>query len=395
MHAHLPPRNVLKLSGYFAFLYLYHGVTAIRDMGDVDNTSVAAARSGIESGAFPGPRIFSCGPFVAGAQPIRWPNTLVIHEPAAAEAIAAQIKSDGHMCIKSYEDLTVPKLEALKVAARKHGLTLAGHVPTPLGYEEALVPDVQHFFGVPPPESLERDHILDRTAEWRAVDETRLDEIVRVTLEHGIVNTPTLVSTHQLLLYRNYQAARQSIPARLLPRLYADVAWHPSEGMAFWRGVEDYLDRIEDSSAKKQKLLLRLYQAGAKLQLGTDPQQPFVAPGWSLQEEMRVFETAGIPIEAIWRMATSQAAGTLGIADLGRLERGAPADLLVFERDPTRDLDALDSLLAVIAGGRLYRRADLDAALREYQNHYRTGIVDAVSIPATRMTLKKTFLRNY
>jgi Amidohydrolase family len=395
MHAHLPPDNALKLTGYFTFLYLAHGVTSIRDVGDTDGTAVAAARSGIARGVFPGPRIFSCGPFVVGAEPVRWRNSIVMHDPREADAIAARLKAEGHMCLKAYEDLTVEQIAALRTAAKRYGLQMPGHVPTKLAYEEALVPDVQHFFGVPPPASLVRDRVVDRTADWQAVDDARLDVIVQTTLAHDIINTPTLVSAHQLLLYRDYAAAARGPDAQLLPRLYAEVAWNPRGGLPFWRGIEGYLDALEDAVAKKRELLGRLYRAGARLQLGSDPQQPFVVPGRGLQQEIGYFADAGIPLEDVWAMATWKAAETLGVPGLGALRAGAPADFLVFRSDPTRDLDALDSLEAVVAQGKLYTRADLDRAREVYLRHFRSPLVDAISIPAARFTLRRTVLRDY
>jgi hypothetical protein len=395
MHAHLPPRNALRLSGYMTFLYLAHGVTTIRDVGDADGTAVPAAREGIASGAFPGPRIFSCGPFVVGSEAFRWKNSVLVRTPADAEPVVARIAAAGNSCVKSYEDLDVPRIRALEAAAHAHGLQLLGHVPTTLGCEEALLPDVQHFFGVPPPSSLARDHILDRTASWRAVDDARLDLIVATTLAHDIVNTPTLVSTHQLLLFRDFESARRSPAAVLMPRLYADVVWNPVDGMPIWKGVGGYLDDIEAAFAKKKALLLRLYRAGARLQLGTDAQQPFVAPGLGFQMEMANFVEAGIPLEDVWAMATWKAGETLPLPGLGHLDVGAPADFLVFRRDPTADLANLATLEAVVAQGRLYRRADLDRALAAYQRHYRGGVVDAISVAAARLTLRRTLLRDY
>jgi cytosine/adenosine deaminase-related metal-dependent hydrolase len=395
MHAHLPPDNLLELSGYFLFLYLAHGVTSIRDVGDLDGTSVAAARRGIARGAFPGPRIFSCGPFVAGAEPVRWKNTIVVGVPEEAEQVASRLKAEGHVCLKSHEDLTVEKIAALKAAARRHGLQMLGHVPTRLAYEEALIPDVQHFFGVPPPASLARDHVLDRAADWQDVDDARLQQIVDVTLAHDIVNTPTLVSTRQLLLYRDYAAATRGPDARLLPRLYAEVAWSPHGGLPFWRGIAGYLDAIEGALAKKRALVLRLHRAGARLQLGSDTQQPFVVPGRSLQQEIAEFVAAGIPLEDVWAMATWKAAETLGEPGLGTLRIGAPADLLVFRDDPTRDPGALDSLEAVVAQGKLYTRADLDRVREAYLAHFRGPVVDVISVPAARLALRRSVLRDY
>lgn len=395
MHAHLPPANALRLGASAALLYLAHGVTSIRDVGDTDGTAVPAAREGIEGGEYPGPRLFSCGPFVAGAEPARWANTEIVREPADAEPIVARIAKAGHVCVKSYEDLDVARIEALKAAARRHGLRVIGHVPTALGYEEALVPEVQHFFGVPPPSSLARDSVLERSSNWGAVDAARLEFIVKVTLEHDIANTPTLVSGHQLLLFRDYPAARESLSARLLPRLYSDVVWSPEGGLPFWRGVERYLDPMQDALAKKADLLRRLHRAGARLYLGTDAQQPFVAPGLGLQQEMGHFVAAGIPVEDVWSMATWGAARKLGVPGLGRLDPGSPADFLVFRRDPTRDLGQLATLAAVVAQGRLYTRADLDRAGEAYRRHYRGLLVDRLSIAAARYTLSRTVQRDY
>ena len=395
MHAHLPPRTPLRLSGYFSFLFLAHGVTSIRDVGDTDGTSVDTTRGGIAAGDFPGPRIFSCGPMVAGGEPIRWANTEIVETPADAERIVAALAEAGHTCVKSYEDLSLEKIAALKEAAAKHGLRMLGHVPTLLAYEDALIPDVQHFFGVPPPESLARDHVLDRAAEWTAVDEERLAEIVAVTLEHDIINTPTLVSTHQLLLLRDYEAALDDPSAGILPRLYAEVAWNPSDGMPIWKGIDQYIERIEDAFEKKRALTGRLFDAGARLHLGSDAQQPFVVPGLSMHQEMGHFVDAGIPLEDVWALATWKAAETLGQPYLGRLHPGAPADFLIFREDPTVDLAALDTLEAVVAQGKLYTRADLDHARAVYQEHFRSALVDVISIPAARFTLRRTILRDY
>ena len=73
----------------------------------------------------------------------------------------------------------------------------------------------------------------------------------------------------------------------------------------------------------------------------------------------------------------------------GRLEPGAPADLLVLREDPTRNLGALATLEAVIADGRLYTRAQLDAQLTRYQKHSEGVLYDAVSMLLVRRALAR------
>jgi adenine deaminase len=72
--------------------------------------------------------------------------------------------------------------------------------------------------------------------------------------------------------------------------------------------------------------------------------------------------------------------GSLRVPGLGTLAPGAPADLLLFREDPTRDLGALATLEAVVADGRLYRRKTLDDALRAAQRIYRGWVYDTVSM---------------
>jgi cytosine/adenosine deaminase-related metal-dependent hydrolase len=72
---------------------------------------------------------------------------------------------------------------------------------------------------------------------------------------------------------------------------------------------------------------------------------------------MRLFVEAGIPLEEVWKLATSGNGAALK-PGLGRLDPGAPADFLIFRKDPTQDLANLSTLEAVVADGRLYTRAD-------------------------------------
>src|SRR5262249_39126843 len=57
--------------------------------------------------------------------------------------------------------------------------------------------------------------------------------------------------------------------------------------------------------------------------------------------------------------------GLLGVEGRGGRKAGAPADILLFRRDPTGKLEHLSSLEAVIAAGRLYRVADLERAVQD------------------------------
>ena len=377
MHVHLPPDNGLKLTPSAALLYLQHGVTTLREAGDLDGTAVAAVRELERAGIHPVPRLFSCGPFV-GAGKAGFKNTILLEDASAraADAAVVRVKATGATFLKFYEGLTEPMIRTLEQACAKHGLKMMGHVPAGMPYENARIAEVQHFLGVPLPQTLERDTLVNRSCDWHAVNERRMDEIVEASLKHGIANTPTIVTNQQMLCYRDFDAARRD-PAMLnVPPFYLDVIWHPERGRSSNRMARDYLERqVVPAVAKKQRLARKLFDAGAPLFLGTDVAQPFVVPGASLQQEMALFADAGIGIEKVWKLATRDAGERLGIEGLGCIEAGAPADILLFRRDPTQSLDDLASLEAVIAAGRLYRAADLAQALHTNTAYFNSPLI--------------------
>ncbi len=395
MHVHLPPDNALKLTESAALLYLVHGVTTLREAGDLDGTAVAAARRLSSAGIHPVPRVVSCGPFV-GAGKASFKNTILLPDTseAATDAAAQRVISTGASFMKFYEGLSEPMIRALERACAKHGLKMMGHVPAGLTYEDARIAEVQHFFGVPEPSTLERNTLVNRSCDWHAVDERRMDTIVEATLKHGIANTPTIVTNQKMLCYHDYAAARRHADMRNVPPFYPDVVWHPERGRFNNRLPPDYLERqVVPAIAKKQRLTKKLFDAGAQLFLGTDVAQPFVVPGASLLEEMALFADAGIGLEQVWKLATQAAGDRLGMAGLGQLEASAPADILLYRRDPTQSIGNLSSLEAVVAAGRLYRITDIKRALQASQAYFNSPLIKPLARRGAERALARALSR--
>jgi hypothetical protein len=269
-----------------------------------------------------------------------------------------------------------------------------GHIPAALSYEEALVEEVQHFFGCPRPETLDRPALINRACDWHAVDDDRLDFLADVTMKSGIANTPTIVAIKSLLAFENYSEALRSDAARLMPPLYREIVWNPARGGLNARVSKQYLaTRVREAIAKKQKLTRMLFERGAPLFLGTDVGQPFTAPGVSLIEEFRLFVEAGISAPEVWRLATQAAGQRLGVPGLGRIEAKAPADLLIFQNDPSHSVPDPAQLLAVVSSGRLYRKRDIDGAIRKFLDFYQSPIVRRLANRAAAKLLAKVIGR--
>ena len=366
MHVHMPPANLLRLTDIFLLQTLRHGITVVREAGDPDGTSTPAALACVASGALPGPDIRYSYGFV-NAPPARWSNSFAYDDPAQARGIIERLRWLGATWAKSYENLDVPRIEALKQAAREAGIGVLGHVPYGLGHEEALLPDSQHLMGVAPPASVRRDHIFDRIYDWDSVDQQRTDVVRRACVDHQLAMTPTLNAVTGVLDLDRYQEACREPSARALPSFYSAVVWNPDKGMPAYRNLtNDDFDRCRRAVERKHEFVSRLHQDGVTVLLGTDTQQPFVSPGVALHRELEAFDQAGISRRESFRMATATAATALGLTKVGTVVEGGRPELIVSRTDPRQSSWSVQrDLVATIARGTLVTAADLDNAIRK------------------------------
>ena len=365
MHVHLPAANALRLTELFLLQMLRHGITVARDAGDSDGTATPAALACVASGALAGPALHYTYAFV-NAPPARWSNSFAYVDPEQAPLIVKRLQWLGASWIKSYENLDLARLDALKQAAREAGMGVMGHVPARLGHEEALLPDSQHLFGVPPPKSIRRDHVLNRAIDWQAVDAHRMDVVRRASVEHDLTLTPTLHLAAGVLELERYEQACQESTAKALPSFFSAVAWHPVRGIPAYRNISrDDFDRCRAAMELKGELVQRLHQDGVRVLLGTDTQQPFSAPGIALHREFQAFDYAGIARRDSFTLATEVAAEVLAITDMGTVRAGARAELMVSRTDPRQSGWSVERDLApTIARGVLMTAPDLDQAIR-------------------------------
>ncbi|MGQ7830782.1 amidohydrolase family protein [Altererythrobacter sp. Z27] len=391
MHTHLPGDNLLKLTRHYGLLHLTHGVTTIRSAGDIDGTADPAARKLIGKD-IPFPSMISCGPFVSKGKKV-WPNTLLVETVSDAERAVARVAEGGNGCIKAYEGLTPELIRGLIAAADARGMHVIGHVPVEMTLEKSGIPDVQHFFGVPDPSTLDGHEVTYRNGDWSDVGAERLDAVQSHILAKGIRNTPTIATLEGFQGLTDPAVASRRSKA-LLPSFFADVVWNSKTGLPVYRGLEkERFAQAAGALALKQQLVKRLSDQGAVLHIGTDAGQPFTAPGWSFWREMRLFEKAGVAPEQVLAYATNVAGTSLGNG-AGRIAQGSQADLLIFGRDPTQSLGALDSLEAVVLRGKLYTRAELERAVRQSLEHYEAWPLRAIAAKAAQRTVDEA-ARNF
>ena len=374
----------------FGLLFLAHGVTTVRDTGDLTGT-VAETRRLIRDGELAGPTVFSCGPILDGDPPT-WPGSRVVRDRADARAAVEEASAAGAQCVKVYSNLGADALAAVHEAAAARRLSVIGHVPHGITLAEAGLADVQHLTGVPEP--LFTDESLRGWVEsWLDLPDARVADVVGTSKRLGIAHTPTLVMWDHLS--RLFGDGVDAMADRtLLPRYYRDVVWNPQAGLPFVRELRpDVAMTLARVLPVMMRVVGRLHAAGVRIHAGTDVPSPLVVPGASMHEELRLLVGAGLGIEDAWAAATRVAGESLGVPDLGTVRAGAPADFLLFRDDPTVDLRALATLQAVVVQGRLYPRADLEAAIAEHRALHASVLYDTVVTALARPLLRWRFAR--
>jgi cytosine/adenosine deaminase-related metal-dependent hydrolase len=92
--------------------------------------------------------------------------------------------------------------------------------------------------------------------------------------------------------------------------------------------------------------------------------------------------------EAAWRAGTNAAGASLGLSQLGVVQVGAPADLLIFEQDPTTSLAALATLKGVVSAGRFYSKGFLDEAIARHRERFERPAHERFTLAFIRLSLK-------
>jgi imidazolonepropionase-like amidohydrolase len=128
----------------------------------------------------------------------------------------------------------------------------------------------------------------------------------------------------------------------------------PPESFALTRRVAE----------KSLALAGALHRAGVPLMAGTDSFDGFDISGFSLHQELELLVKAGLkPTEAL-QTATVNPAKFLGRErDLGAVEKGKLADLVLLDADPLEDIRNTRKIRGVVLNGRFFDRVDLDKML--------------------------------
>ena len=151
--------------------------------------------------------------------------------------------------------------------------------------------------------------------------------------------------------------------------LWARREWVPAHAVYLYgpRSPVDFAFAKQEFQ-KQLELVGAMQKAGVGILAGTDTSNPFCMPGFSLHDELSLLVKAGLtPMQAL-QTATLNAARFLGREkDLGTIEKGKIADLVLLDANPLDDIANTKKIASVIYGGQLFPRAALDQMLSQIE----------------------------
>lgn len=374
--------------------YLYFGFTTLIDL-------ISTPQHLREWNAAPvHPDLYFCGatPIPGGYPPTyRTKEEQVRIYPYMVEAgkapaeVVKQMKGDGALCVKAFYERgfletdvwPVPKLETIQAvvtAAHEAHMPVLIHANSTDGQEFALNAGVDiiahglwHWNGEPDATELTPrvkrvlDRVLQANVGWQATMRVLAGD--RDVFNPDFLSDPHLaavVPPVALAWYRSDdgQWYRNADAPAYLPKAVLDSG----DRSKAWEAIRSPAAHLIGPAIERGKSAARYMSAHhARFLFGSDtPGSPSYAnqPGLNGWLEMHLLLQAGLTPAEIVRAATLSNAEALGLAnEIGTVQPGKRANLLLTRQDPTRSIEAYDEIVKVILGGRVLERDEVAAHL--------------------------------
>ena len=368
MHGHLPdPRMSDQDIRNLLFLYVANGVTTVRGMQG--NPSQFALRNAIERGRLLGPKLYLASVSMNGNS---------VTTPEEASQLAREYKVDGYDLIKTHEGMSLDAFNALAETASEVDIPFGGHVSDYVGLRHALASgqmSIDHLDNyvealAPSDDRADEDRGLRGVgALLESVDESRIPELVRATVESGAWVVPTMVLWETAFF--NERGSADVLSER------PEVRYMPPEMVDRWREAVDARLASTDIETNRRVATLRrnilaaLHEGGANIALGTDSPQIFSVPGFAMYHEMALYAEVGMTPYEVLEIGTRRPAEYFDAADqFGTVAVGRRADLILLEANPADDIGSVRNRVGVMVNGRWIPADEIARRLREIALFY-------------------------
>ena len=310
-------------------IFLQNGITSLRDPGLWIEMYDQVRKSGKKN-----PRLFLSGPHLDGSPPAYPNDAYVVRDEAEAVRQVNEAADQGSTVIKIYFRTPPGMIKAITDAAHKRGIPVTGHLEITEAKHaiEAGLDGIEHItsFGLSltpkrEAEKYRQGMLADnnyrkqgRYESWAAIDlnSPTADSLTRFLVRKGTFVSPTL----------------------------AIFEYQPGPGT---------VDSIKlKGFDQMMKLTAKLHKGGVNIVVGSHSMVPHAEKGWAYQREMELFVESGMSNAAVIHAATMENARFFRIENqLGSIEKGKLADLILVKGNPLEDIKVMRNIEKVMING--------------------------------------------
>lgn len=369
----------IHFTAWMPQLFLHYGVTTVYDTANPTDW-ILAQRDAINSGKIKGPRMFVTGVAIDGPESRTNMNhpaerggyRVHVHTTEEAKSMVRQLVGQGVDAIKVHEGLTTELLKAIVEEAHAHGLEAIGHTVNARDAANAGFQFVEHTWPIANA-TLTDPAVLKEMEEHNVEGKEYLmkpelyDPLIKLLVEKNVYFNPTFSGNR----YWTRIAAPQAKEwAEYVQKVYEDpgVAFVPEEERQAWLRAAPGKGSMDPQQMEQQALALRNVMefvrryaaAGGKFVAGPDTggYDHAMVAGLALHFEMQSLMDAGLtPMQAILSVTKWPAELLHRDKDLGTVEAGKIADLMVVNGDPLANLSATRNIELVVKDGKVVKTA--------------------------------------
>ncbi len=334
------PFHVNEMEYSFPRLYLACGLTSIRTAGCIEPYADLELKARIDKGLIAGPKLHLTAPYLEGV-PSAIAQLHSVDSPEDAARLVNFWADKGFTSFKLYVHLSREAAVAAIRAAHERKLKVTGHIGA-LTYTEAAdigTDDLEHGFFVATdfvhgkvPDELPNPAVVQASIDALDVNGPEVAALIKHLIEKHVAITSTLPVFEANVPGRPILSAREMEAFSALSR---------ENYVSTWARVNATNSASAVATFRKMLALeKKFFDAGGTLVAGSDPTgYGAVIAGYGGLREIELLVEAGLtPVQAI-KVATYNGAVFLGVErDVGSIEVGKSADLVLVAGDPTQNI---------------------------------------------------------
>lgn len=374
MHDHMfyttPGGSEIQSNFSFPRLYLASGVTTVRTTGSFSPYAELNLKGGIDRGEVPGPRMHVTGPYLISSAMDPRLDLLGMHalaDEAAARRVVKTWAEEGAEWIKVYTQISPEIFRAVVDEAHRNRMKVTGHLCS-ISFTEAVelgIDNIEH--------GLRTNSDYDPSKQPGRCPATHFETLGQLDMKD-----PRIAETFRRMIARGVPMTTTAVNEQLVPNRPGPDA-RTLEAMAPWiaeleqarrrqldlpNPIGEIYPKMREIYPKSQQYELAFVRAGGVLAAGVDPAFGAIA-GFGNQRNLELLIGAGFTVPEAVQIMTGNGAKVLGLlAELGTVEAGKLADLVVMQGDLAANPAAIYRTVTVFKDGVGYDSAKLIAAVK-------------------------------